>query len=421
MTPRERAPARQGCQSTPARRARASENAAPSAVPHRRRATEHRLGAHAANGRETPRPWYHRPVARELSAVALALALGGCTFDSYGGGSASQAIPGDDDGTEGEGSAATADGGDTTAGNDGVTSAATTLPPADETADGATGEGSTGHPNVTISHGPVYDFGLVDLGTDVENVFTVANEGDGEATALQLTQLGGAFSIVSDGCGDVLEPQASCDVRVRFGPELFGDLQSELAVAFLDQGMAASATRQLVGRGVGITRNLLVNGGGEAGNAADTPPMGWQIVTGPSWSANWPLAPPVEGSRTISAGWGPPELDQFTLHQQVHVAPLTTWGDAAGVRFYFRAYHRAESDLNDPTWVVLRLRNAGGSDVGMTQSPPFSGTSWNLSEGNLLAPADTHYLQFALECNRDYNNWCSGFFDDLEVWAEWLG
>jgi hypothetical protein len=170
-----------------------------------------------------------------------------------------------------------------------------------------------------------------------------------------------------------------------------------------------------------VTGNLLVNGGGEDGNANDVPPYGWTIVYGPSWSSSWNLATPVAGSRTISAGLGPPLMNQFTLVQQMHVAPLTTWGDAAGVRFYYRAYHRSETNGNDPTWVVLRFHDSGGGELAAYPSGQFSGTTWNESVGNFLAPAGTHHVQLALECNRVYNTWCSGFFDGLEVWAEWLG
>lgn len=325
--------------------------------------------------------------------------------------------------------------GTTPGAGDGSSSGGTTAPVADadstsgtstSSADtSTTGSESTssaeGHPLIVLSQAPVFDFGSRGLSETVEQLFTVTNAGDGDATALEVAVQDGALSIADDGCGDVLVAGAACDVRVVFAPARFGDFTGELQVAFEDQGVAGSAVRLIVGRGVGETGNLLVNGGGELGNAIDTPPMGWFIGYGPSWSANWPEATPVEGNRTISAGWGPPGPNQFTLYQQVPVAPLTTWGDAAGVRFYYRAFHRAETDGNDPTWVELRFHDAAGAELAVFPSSPYAGTTWNESVGNFVAPAGTHHVRMSLECDRVVSDWCSGFFDGLEVWAEWVG
>jgi len=278
-----------------------------------------------------------------------------------------------------------------------------------------------GHPELVISDAPIYDFGSLELTDATGHAFSISNEGDGDATSLLLSVEGAAFVITSHDCDDVLAARASCEVEVSFQPGLFGDVGSELEIAYQDQGMATSVTRSLVGRGVGATANLLINGGGELGDATDIPPMGWTIVYGPNWSASWLLAPPVEGARTISAGWGPPGTNNFTLYQQLDAASLTTWGDAVGVRFYYRAFHRAETDGNDPTWVEFRFLDAGGLELAIYPSSLSSGATWYESTGNFLAPPGTHQVQLALQCDRVANDWCSGFFDGLEVWAEWLG
>lgn len=363
-------------------------------------------------------------MVRELATLAsvLALTLGACSLNVGGGGSGSGAKP-VDDGLEDDGEGVATDGEGTTSAGDGATgTSGATNPPIDDTADGpAMDEGPVGHPVVTISHGPTFDFGPRNLTESADQAFTVANEGDGDATAVQVAGVGGSFTLRSHDCPPTLAPGDTCEVDVRFDPALFGDVQTELQIAYQDQGMAAMASRQIVGRGVGATANLLVNGGGELGNANDIPPMGWTIAYGPSWSSSWVLATPQEGSRTISAGWGPPVLNDFTLHQQINVAGLTAWGDAAGVRLYYRVFHRSETEGNDPTWVELRFLGSGGNELGSYPSSQYSGITWNESVGNFLAPAGTHYVQLSLRCNRVLNDWCSGFFDGMEVWAEWLG
>lgn len=93
----------------------------------------------------------------------------------------------------------------------------------------------------------------------------------------------------------------------------------------------------------------------------------------------------------------------------------------AGVRLYYRAFHRSETEGNDPTWVELRFLGSGGNELAVYPSGQYSGITWNESVGNFLAPAGTHYVQLSLQRNRVLNEWCSGFFDGMEVWAEWLG
>lgn len=360
-----------------------------------------------------------------MTALELApvLALGACAPNSAGFGSGSNAMPVDDgdDGTDGEEGTAT-DEGTTTSGGAGTVTGGVTSPTADDT--GPTmDDGPAGHPAIMISNGPTFDFGPRNLTELADQAFAVTNEGDGDATAVQVAGVGGAFTILGHDCPPTLAPGSACEVTVRFDPALFGDVMTELQIAYQDQGMATMAARQIVGRGVGATGNLLVNGGGELGNATDVPPMGWTIVYGPSWSANWfeEGLTPIEGVRTISAGWGPPDVSGFTLQQRIDVGALTTWGDAAGVRIYYRAFHRSETEGNDPTWVELRFRDGGGGELALHPSSLHSSTTWNESVGNFVAPPSSRAVELSLQCNRVMNEWCSGFFDGLEVWAEWLG
>jgi hypothetical protein len=345
----------------------------------------------------------------------MTLALGACTLNSGGGNSASGAmVLEDDDGTE-EGSD------DTTAGGGSASTSAATAPP-DETADGPMmDDGPAGeHPEVTISHDPVFDFGPTPLIVGATEPFIVTNEGDDDATALQMS-VAGAFSIVEHDCGETLAAGATCEVQVLFAPELFGDTQTELQIGFEDQGAPTMVSRQILGRGVGTTRNLLINGGGELGDAIDIPPMGWVIDYGPNWSASGQAVTPYEGRRTISPGWGPPGVNDFVLHQQVDLASLTTWGDANGLQVHCRAFHRAVYSGDDPTWIELRFFDSGGGEMELHPGGLFSGITWNESQLSTPVPMGAHDTRLVLQCDRAAGDVCSGYFDGLELWAEWQG
>jgi hypothetical protein len=322
-----------------------------------------------------------------------------------------------DDGSEAGSDAATNTNGETS-----TSTSTATAPDDDETADGPmTDDGPAGgHPEVTISHDPVFDFGPTPLIVGATEPFIVTNEGDGDATALQVG-VAGAFSIMEHDCGETLAPGATCEVQVRFAPALFGDVQTELQIGFEDQGAPTMASRQILGRGVGTTSNLLINGGGELGDATDIPPMGWVIDYGPNWSASGQSVTPYEGSRTISPGWGPPGVDDFTLHQQVDMAGLTTWGDANGLQIHYRAFHRAVFDGDDPTWIELRFFDSAGVEMAVHPGTYFSGTTWNQSQLSMLLPVGVHDARLVLQCDRAFGDACSGYFDGVELWAEWQG
>lgn len=352
--------------------------------------------------------WYPARVKRGLAFFLGTLAVGACSFDSTGVGSSSSASPGN---SSEDGDATASEGGGTTAG------AGSASEGVDEGSTGASVE----HPSVEISDGPSFAFGSSVLGEPVEHAFTITNEGLGEATALQIEDLGGPLSVSHD-CGEVLAPSASCEARVTFTAQAFGDYAGELKVGFQDAGVASSVSRPLTARGTGVTENLLINGGGEEGMPLTIPPEGWMAISGPNWSSNAnPPGGPLEGARTISAGWGPPRLSAFTLQQRVPVASLTTWADAEGVRFHYRAFHRAQNAGDDPTWVILSFHDAAGAELEVHSSPANTLAAWVQSEGEWVAPPNTHRVQMLLVCERLVLDVCSGYFDGVEVWAQWDG
>lgn len=343
------------------------------------------------------------------------LALGACTPNAGGSGMGSGAKPGAESSDTGPD--------DPTVGPESAGTTTASTSPGDESNDGLPmDEGPSGHPLITISDGPMFDFGTHDLYEEVDQAFTITNEGDGDATALQVEELSGAFSIVTHDCSDVLAPQATCEVQVGFVAAQFGTVQAELQIGFQDQDMATMASLPIVGRGVGVTRNLVYNGGGEDGAAMAIPPMDWSIGYGPTWMAI-ETDMPYADARVISAGWGPPEPmpNTFTLDQQVDIAALTTWDDGAGLQIRYQAFHRSEAMGDDPTWIELRFLDSGAQEMGLHPGSYHSGTDWYMSVGNVQAPPGAHYVRISLQCDRMIGDACSGFFDGVELFAEWAG
>lgn len=343
----------------------------------------------------------------------MAWVIAGCSPNSSGVGSASGAV-GPGEGSEGDG---TLDDGDGTL-DDGDSSVMTTG--ADGTADGAPMDSGDGHPVIIISDGPTLDFGSLVINSSLDRLLTITNEGDAEATALQVLGLAGVFSVQGSDCPGTLGPGQSCAVTVSFGPAQFGPHAGELQLAFQDAGMPASASRPLAGLGVGMTGNLVINGGGEEGNGFETP-TGWSSAKG-AWVTTTTGVMPEQGIRTIVGGWTFSwDPDDYRLHQSISVAPLTTWGDAAGVRFYFRVHHRPATAGEDPTWASLRFLSGEGSVLESQPTATNSTAVWLESTGDWVAPANTHTVQVELACDRTTLYECNGHFDGVEVWAEWNG
>lgn len=353
-------------------------------------------------------------MARGLTVIAVAWAIAGCGFDTSGLGSGPPVGPNatspEGDGTLDDGSGGTAGGsGDATSG-------------VDETADGPPMESGPGpHPAVIISDGPTFDFGTLVVNSQLEHAFTITNEGDGDATALQLGLAVAGFAVVGYDCGDTLVAGASCTATVSFAPTLFGDHAGELQLSFDDAGVPAAASRSVMGRGVGMTGNLVINGGGEEGGAFDIPPPGWDTDSGINWVTTSNNVTPIEGNRTIFAGTAIAVSNPTVLYQHIGVAPLTQWGDAAGVMFHFSAHHRAWTSSNNPTTVILRFLGSDMSALGANPSSTNSQASWAQFSGDWVAPPGTHFIRVELVCASALASNCDGYFDAVQLWAEWQG
>lgn len=353
---------------------------------------------------------------RAVAGIAVAVAIGGCNLDTSGIGAGDPQGPGQDAESESEGTASEGTAGSVGEGTGSATSGV------DETAEGPPSETvGGGHPAVIISDGPSYDFGSIVRNSHLDHEFTITNEGDADATALQVAVPAGPFVLMGTDCGETLAADDSCTATVRFGPLLFGDHGSELSLAFEDAGMPAAASRPFTGRGIGTTGNLVVNGGGEDSGLFDIPPDGWSDGSGGFNWATSSAVDPVEGNRTLFSAAAFPVASASRLYQQIEVASLTQWSDAGGLTFHFSAHHRAQDSNNDPTTVVLRFLSSTETDLGTYPSGMNSSTMWIQEGGDWVAPSGTVFVRVELVCNWSNGTHCNGHFDEVTLTAEWQG
>lgn len=305
--------------------------------------------------------------------------------------------------------------GNTPAGNTTGSASRTGTGPTDT---GPTDTGPTGYPNIAISGGELFDFGSQDIHGTAEHVFVITNEGDGKATNLQVAVLGEAFSQQNSYCGSVLAPAAICAVEVIFAPELFGAYTGQLEITFDDAGTPDSIVQNFEGLGIGATPNLLVNGNGEEGLVTTEPPIGWSAERyGHDWSISQE-ATPFAGDYSIHAD-NVSSLN-YWIYQAVSASSITTWGDLVGVRFRSRAFHRAVDPLFC-TSVGFSYLDGDGQSVDGLSSGLHCSPTWLESTGEVEAPANSQSVRFVIGCPPKGLPVCEGFFDEVELVAEWSG
>lgn len=282
-------------------------------------------------------------------------------------------------------------------------------------------ETSDNHPVIVISDGEIYDFGAQDVSTMGDHVFTVSNEGNGFATSLDVGGLDGVFEVQESGCESILAPGSSCDVAVGFNPVLFGLYDDDLEVSFEDTHTSGLVSRPVRGRGVGVTSNLLINGDAEQGALDFSPPLGWVPLSGDDWVTVDGVS--YDGMRSIFAGlYG--DVEEFAvLYQAIEGDWITNEAHLDGVRFSYRAYHRGISwELDtDRTQVRLRFFGVDGAVLGVDESAWYGDDDWYESWGEEYAPRGTSQVRLELVCDYDVGEYCSGYFDSIELWAEWSG
>ncbi len=295
---------------------------------------------------------------------------------------------------------------------------------------GSTGMGTTGsEPGTTtggqsaleISHGPLHDFGNLDVGSGGSNTFIVTNIGSTAVADLDGMPLSDPFSYTGRGfpgqagdCASVLESQASCRVEIRFSPTALGQFLDTLVLTH-DQG---ESVRGLRGGGAGQGDNLLSNPGGEmAGN----PPPGWTNAG----AGNWEAGDPWDGQPAIFVGDGylgaynGPNNMPFLLEQTVDVSAWANTVDqgSGAMRFTFGGEAVSFTANNDPYRLQMLYEDDNGSELGVWSSDWHSTTMWQHVETNALAPTGTRSIRVQLGCVKTGSMYCDAFFDALELRA----
>jgi hypothetical protein len=271
---------------------------------------------------------------------------------------------------------------------------------------------------LTISDGPQYDFGDVPTGGQASHVFTVTNDGDGDATGLggllaAPFDFPGGFPGSMGTCGAGLGAGEGCTVEVTFSPSQIG-LQGGTLTIGHDGG--PDALRDLEGGGAGQTENLLTNPGGES---FGEPPPGWSQTLG-MWGAGY-----FDGEGTTAAGSGYLYADtggnnvDFALRQDVDASAFAGTSDAGALRFSFSGQARALADGNDEHRIRVHYRDAGGNALATWTSNYASLAAWQAYGDMRLAPVGTRTVQVELNCRKASGEWCNAYFDVLDLRASY--
>ena len=106
---------------------------------------------------------------------------------------------------------------------------------------------------LSISDGPIYDFGVVPVSMLRTKILTVTNIGDTDATGITPIDLippfeytGMAYPGAGGTCTDVLGPGQSCTLDLAFRPQQIG-LHADTLILAYDQG--PDSTREIAGGG----------------------------------------------------------------------------------------------------------------------------------------------------------------------------
>lgn len=115
---------------------------------------------------------------------------------------------------------------------------------------------------LSISDGPTYDYGNVQVGTTASKTFTVTNSGGAEATSLTDTgglaapfqYVGAAYPGTGGTCATSLAPTVTCTLVVEFAPTATGAASDTIDLSYDDgDGNTLNSTRDVSGTGtVGV-------------------------------------------------------------------------------------------------------------------------------------------------------------------------
>lgn len=120
---------------------------------------------------------------------------------------------------------------------------------------------------LSISDGPIYDFGSHTTGTNTDQSLVLTNTGGTNATSITASSFSGPFNFkggtypgTGGNCGSSLGAGSSCSVVVRFSPTSVGGFNSILTMSYSDGAASATTNRSITGTG-GTVANLIISGG----------------------------------------------------------------------------------------------------------------------------------------------------------------
>jgi hypothetical protein len=287
---------------------------------------------------------------------------------------------------------------------------------------------------VSISDGPLFDFGFVTLGEAPTHEFLVTNAGATPATGLVATDLqvpfrwaGGLYPGTGGSCTDALDARADCTIVVTFEPATLGPRSDALVLTYDDGMQAGQATRQLRGAGAGTSPNLVVNGGAESG---DDPPSGWAVVSG-DWQSSDGTECDAGGVCVVTAHGGSqfffpgeaPDAGEvvYELEQVVDVATFQDAIATGSLRLDFTAWGRTHNTVWDTSYrFEVLYRDASGAvidsatfQIDWTQDNPV----WTEYADAKTAPADTREIVIRLFGRKGAGSYINSYFDDVSLYA----
>lgn len=349
-----------------------------------------------------------------LVCALLLSSMGGCSFDTSGpGGSPASGVA--DDTAEDPSAPSDSEGSTdaTNADEDSDGGSDTNVDP--DTSTTESGGDATG---VVIVGGPLFDFSNVDIDVPVLREIEVRNLGEQAAQGMSATLHGewfafegGEYPGVAGTCGDTLAPDERCIVVVSCIADGWGTGEGGLTVSHVDAALGPmSVSADFVGNGKGVTKNLVVNGGGED---QGSPPPSWEQDAdhGTDWHTT--TASPAAGAGAITAGFGG-GVQMLEVRQTIDVQDWAPYVDASAVTIRVEATLRTDFDDDDPVSVRLLLRD-GDDELARFETDWHRSTKWTSRSAEMVAPVGTRSIVVVLRCNRETGDTCNGYFDDVRV------
>ncbi len=338
----------------------------------------------------------------------------GCTFGA-GGGSGAADLQETEGSTAGSGSSAAGSG---ATGN--PTTAATDSQGGDTTASAQTTEGadsSSGSPALARADLVFVDAEPIDLGTQAlagpeAITLEVTNQGDAAGQILgaqdppdPLLWSGGTFPGIEGTCGGPLPPGATCTVQLAVGSGHPGLVTGRLEVRYDDFEGNGSAQADITMRASGRGPNLIVNPDAETSNLT-----GWTVGSG-AFETSSEHNHESGGSRSFYGG----DAAQSEMSQELQLEDWAESIDTLPMVFHFEGWTRASSDIidDDPHDIYLVFLDGADAVLDSRQNTNMTHDGWERTAWDVALPVGTRRVRIRLECDRDFGNNCSAWFDDF--------